>query len=204
MAEYFYARVSSREQNLARQMAIAEEGDYDEVFCDKQSGKDFERPEWERLIKRLKTGDCLTVVSLDRIGRNYVETPEQWKLITKDIGADIVVLDMPLLDTRKKGKDLTGTFVADLVLQVLSYVAQTERENAKKRQQAGIEAMPIVDGKRVSSKTGRGFGRQSKCPTNFKKIANAYKQGEISLAMAVKKSGVSRASFYNYLKQCEG
>ena len=129
MATYGYIRVSSREQNEARQRAALGEWGItpEEMVIDRQSGKDFQRPGWRRLMKRLRPGDLLVVQSIDRLGRNYEEILEQWRWITKERRADVLVLDMPLLDTRAKGKDLTGTFIADLVLQILSYVAQTER-----------------------------------------------------------------------------
>ena len=139
--EYGYARVSTREQRLDRQVdALMTRGlDPQNIFVEKQSGKDFGRAEYARLLRRLRAGDTLFVVSIDRLGRDYRKIQEQWRRITREIGADIVVLDMPLLDTRQ-GKDLTGSFVADLVLQILSYVAQMERENIRARQAAGIAA----------------------------------------------------------------
>ena len=133
---YGYARVSSKEQNEQRQMialtafGIAKKN----IYMDKQSGKDFDRPRYKRLVKKLHPGDLLVIQSIDRLGRNYGEILEQWRVITKEKRVDIVVLDMPLLDTRARGQDLTGTFIADLVLQILSYVAQTEREMIRKRQ----------------------------------------------------------------------
>ena len=133
---YGYARVSSTDQNEERQMiALAEAGvPENNIFMDKQSGKSFDRPQYKKLVKKLKSGDLLYVLSIDRLGRNYEEIQNQWRVITKEVGADICVLDMPLLDTRQ-GKDLMGTFIADLVLQILSFVAQSERENIKKRQE---------------------------------------------------------------------
>ena len=139
---YGYVRVSTKEQREDRQMIALEELSIprDRIFMDKLSGKNFERPQYRRLIRKLKKGDVLIVKSIDRLGRNYEEILNQWQKITKEIQADIAVLDMPLLDTRKRGQDLTGTFVADLVLQILSYVAQTERENIRQRQMEGIAA----------------------------------------------------------------
>ena len=138
--EYGYARVSTKEQNEQRQIVALEEFGLDRkrIFMDKQSGKDFERTNYQKLIRRLKEGDILVVKSIDRLGRNYNEILEQWRLITKEKGANMVVLDMPLLDTRQQGRDLTGTFIADLVLQILSYVAQTERENIRQRQKVQL------------------------------------------------------------------
>lgn len=137
-----YIRVSTKDQNEARQLAALAEYQIprSRLFIDKQSGKDFARPAYQRLLKRLKRGDVLFVKSIDRLGRNYNEILEQWRVLTKQIGADVVVIDMPLLDTRARGDDLTGTFIADLVLQILSYVAQTERENIRQRQAEGIAA----------------------------------------------------------------
>lgn len=131
---YGYVRVSSTDQNEERQMvALAESGVSEKnIFMDKQSGKSFDRPQYKKLVKKLKAGDLLYVLSVDRLGRNYEEIQNQWRIITKEIGADICVLDMPLLDTRQ-GKNLMGTFIADLVLQILSFVAQSERENIAKR-----------------------------------------------------------------------
>lgn len=133
--EYGYARVSTKEQNELRQLiALRKFGLTDRaIFVDKQSGKDFDRPNYKKLVKKLKAGDLLYILSIDRLGRNYEEILLQWRIITKEKQVDVVVLDMPLLDTRKSGNDLTGTFVADLVLQILSYVAQTERENIHQR-----------------------------------------------------------------------
>lgn len=145
---YGYVRVSTKDQCEDRQLlALREfpvaEGD---IYMDKLSGKDFNRPQYQKLLRRLKPRDVLVVKSIDRLGRNYDEILEQWRIITKTKHADIVVLDMPLLDTRQRGRDLTGTFVADLVLQILSYVAQTERENIRQRQREGIEAARLRGG----------------------------------------------------------
>lgn len=135
MEIYGYVRVSSTDQNEDRQLiALREQGvDEKNIFIDKQSGKDFERPNYKKLVSKLKAGDLLYIISIDRLGRNYEEIQKQWRVLTKEIGIDICVLDMPMLDTRN-GKDLMGTFIADLVLQILSFVAQSERENIKKRQ----------------------------------------------------------------------
>lgn len=141
MSIYGYVRVSSTDQNEDRQMIALQEAAVPEknIFMDKQSGKDFDRPNYKKLMRKLKAGDLLYVLSIDRLGRNYEEIQKQWRILTKEIGIDICVLDMPLLDTRN-GKDLMGTFIADLVLQILSFVAQNERENIKKRQAEGIAA----------------------------------------------------------------
>lgn len=161
---YGYVRVSTKDQNEDRQRIALAEFPVPEknIFMDKLSGKDFNRPQYRRLMRKLRSGDCLVVKAIDRLGRNYEEILEQWRIITKEKGVDIVVLDMPLLDTRHTGRDLTGTFVADLVLQILSYVAQTERENIKQRQKEGIAAARL---------RGVQFGRPRKpLPENFEQI----------------------------------
>ena len=144
---YGYIRVSTKDQHEDRQMIAMQEFGVSEkhIYMDKLSGKDFDRPQYKRLLRRLKGGDTLVVKSIDRLGRDYSEIQNQWRIITKEKKANIVVLDMPLLDTRQKGRDLTGTFIADLVLQILSYVAQVERENIKQRQAEGKRAL---DGER--------------------------------------------------------
>ena len=141
MTKYGYARVSSFDQNEERQLiALKNKGvDKKNIYIDKQSGKNFERPAYRQMINKLRAGDLLYILSIDRLGRNYEEIQRQWRILTKEIGIDICVIDMPLLDTRQ-GKDLMGTFIADLVLQILSFVAQSERENIKKRQKEGIAA----------------------------------------------------------------
>lgn len=138
---YGYVRVSSVDQNEERQMIAMSDNNVPKgnIYIDKQSGKDFNRPQYKKLVKKLKAGDLLYILSIDRLGRNYEDIQKQWRILTKDIGIDICVIDMPLLDTRN-GKDLMGTFIADLVLQILSFVAQNERENIKKRQAQGIAA----------------------------------------------------------------
>ena len=184
-----YARVSSADQNEDRQMiALAEAGVADEnIFTDKQSGKDFERPQYKEMLKALKRGDLLYILSIDRLGRNYEEILIQWRILTKEIGADVCVIDMPLLDTRA-GRDLMGTFIADLVLQILSFVAQNERENIRKRQAAGISAAKVK---------GIKFGRPEKCvPDDFDKIVKAWQKKRISLSEVLKECNMSRATFY--------
>lgn len=166
---YGYVRVSSTDQNENRQMIALRRVLVPEknIFLDKQSGKDFERPHYKRLVRKLKAGDLLYILSIDRLGRNYEEIQKQWRVLTKEIGVDICVLDMPLLDTRN-GKDLMGTFIADLVLQILSFVAQNERENIKKRQAEGIAA---------AKAKGIKFGRPGKpLPGDFGEIVNAWQQ----------------------------
>ena len=171
---YGYVRVSSTDQNEERQMIALREADVPakNIFMDKQSGKDFDRPNYKKLVKKLKAGDLLYILSIDRLGRNYEEIQKQWRILTKEIGIDICVLDMPLLDTRN-GKDLMGTFIADLVLQVLSFVAQSERENIKKRQAEGIAA---------AKARGVKFGRPEKdVPDDFGKIVHAWDKKSLPL-----------------------
>ena len=157
------------------------------VFRDKQSGKDFERPQYKRMLKALKSGDTLYILSIDRLGRNYGEIQNQWRILTKKIGIDICVLDMPLLDTRQ-GKDLMGTFNADLVLQILSFAAQNERENIKKRQADGIAA---------AKTRGVKFGRPDiSAPYDFADIVNRWEKGTITLKNVLKICGMSRSTFY--------
>ena len=164
MEKYAYIRVSTKEQNIDRQLLALEEYEIPKknIFCDYQSGKDFNRPEYKRLIATLKEGDLVIVKSIDRLGRNYDEILEEWKCITKEIKADIVVLDMDLLDTRNKSGNLTGTLIADLVLQIFAYVAQTEREFIKQRQAEGIRAA-----KMKGKKLGR---RPNPLPDGFEEI----------------------------------
>ena len=192
---YGYVRVSTKEQNTDRQLiALRESGiSLDNIFVDKISGKDFERPKYKRLLKKLRHGDTLSVLSIDRLGRNYDEIIEQWRVITKEKQADIVVLDMPLLDTRQKNKDLTGTFIADLVLQILSYVAQTERENIRKRQAEGIAA---------AREKGVHLGRKKKeLPENFHEVASAWRAKKYDLQEVLELLQVSRSYFYVKVKE---
>ena len=189
MSEYGYVRVSSTDQNEERQMAamVKRERPEKNVFRDKQSGKDFERPQYKRMLKALKSGDTLYILSIDRLGRNYGEIQNQWCILTKKIGIDICVLDMPLLDTRQ-GKDLMGTFIADLVLQILSFAAQNERENIKKRQADGIAA---------AKTRGVKFGRPDiSAPYDFADIVNRWEKGTITLKNVLKICGMSRSTFY--------
>lgn len=191
--EYGYMRVSSKEQNETRQLvALMQFGIAEKhIFFDKQSGKDFQRPSYQKLLKKLKQGDILAIKSIDRLGRNYDEIIEQWRIITKEKKAFIVVLDMPLLDTRQKERDLTGIFIADLVLQILSYVAQTERENIRKRQAEGIA---------IAKSNGKHLGRPPiPKPKNFDMIQSMWKKGEISTAAAAKELGVSRVTYRKWI-----
>lgn len=194
MEIYGYVRVSSTDQNEDRQLiALREQGvDEKNIFIDKQSGKDFERPNYKKLVRKLKAGDLLYIISIDRLGRNYEEIQKQWRVLTKEIGIDICVLDMPMLDTRN-GKDLMGTFIADLVLQILSFVAQSERENIKKRQTEGIAA---------AKAKGVKFGRPEKeVPDDFGKIVRAWEQKKLPFEEVLKKCGMSEATFYRRLRE---
>ena len=190
--EYGYIRVSSKEQNIDRQMAaLLKEGlEKKHIFIDKQSGKDFDRPSYKRLLKKLKKEDVLIIKSIDRLGRNYTEILEQWHVITRVKQADIYVLDFPLLDTRKKDNDLTGTFISDLVLQILSYVAQTEREFIHQRQAEGIAA---------AQQRGVKFGRKPlDLPQNCYDAKDIYETGKISYRQAAELCGMTPSSFYRY------
>lgn len=194
MKQYGYVRVSSTDQNEDRQMiALHEQGIPDKcIFVDKQSGKDFNRPNYKKLVRKLRAGDLLFVLSIDRLGRNYEEIQNQWRILTKEIGIDICVLDMPLLDTRN-GKDLMGTFIADLVLQILSFVAQSERENIRKRQSQGIAA---------AKAKGVKFGRPEKAvPDDFGEIVKAWEQKKLPFEEALRKCNMSEATFYRRLRE---
>ncbi len=194
MKIYGYVRVSSIDQNEDRQMLALKEVGIDEknIYMDKQSGKDFDRPNYKKLIRKLKAGDLLYILSIDRLGRNYEEIQKQWRIFTKDIGIDICVLDMPLLDTRN-GKDLMETFIADLVLQILSFVAQSERENIKKRQAEGIAA---------AKAKGIKFGRPEKeVPDEFGKLVKAWEHKKLPLAEVLKQCDMSEATFYRRLRE---
>lgn len=186
-------RVSTREQNEDRQLIALRQRGAGRIYLDKQSGKDFARPQYQALLKRLRSGDLLIVMSIDRLGRNYQEIQEQWRLLTREIGADVCVLDMPLLDTRN-GRDLMGTFIADLVLQILSFVAQNERENIRSRQKQGIAA---------ARDRGVRFGRPPlEPPENFALLAAAWEEKSLPLEEALRRSGMSRATFYRRLRAC--
>ena len=192
--EYGYARVSTKEQNEQRQIVALEEFGLDrkQIFTDKQSGKDFERTNYRKLVRRLKEGDTLVVKSIDRLGRNYEEILEQWRIITKDKGAAIVVLDMPLLDTRRN-RDLTGTLIADIVLQLLRYVAQTEREFIRQRQAEGIA---------VAKAQGVRFGRPPLAqPKEFPAVHQAWLKKEISAREAARRLSVTHKTFLRWAQQ---
>ena len=194
MAVYGYARVSSKTQNEDRQIIALREAQVPKrnIFIDKQSGKDFDRPMYKSLLCKLKADDVIYIQSIDRLGRNYEEIMQQWKLITKEMGADIVVIEMPLLDTRR-GKDLMGTFLADIVLALLSYVAENERTNIKKRQAEGIAA---------AKAKGVRFGRRPlPLPDNFANVCDLWKRKEISLTEAAGQCGMPKSTFYDKAKK---
>ena len=194
MKVYGYIRVSSTDQNEDRQrIALDAKGvSVQNIFMDKQSGKDFERPQYKRLIKRLRAGDLLYILSIDRLGRNYREIQEQWRIITKERGTDVCVIDMPLLDTRT-AKDLMGTFIADLVLQILSFVAENERANIKKRQEQGIAA---------AKARGVRFGRPEKpVPDDFVQIVRKWERDELDIEDVLKVCDMSGATFYRRLRE---
>lgn len=194
--DYGYIRVSTKEQNTDRQMVALQACGIppNRIYIDKQSGKDFDRPQYRRLLRRLKPNDALIVKSTDRLGRNYNEILEQWRLITKEKHADIVVLDMPLLDTRAH-KDLTGTLIADIFLQFLSYVAQTEREFIRQRQAEGIAA---------AKARGVRFGRPClPVAEGFAEVYSMWQAGEISIRAASKRLGVSHQTFERWARIME-
>lgn len=194
MEEYGYIRVSSVDQNELRQLLKMEKLGIkkENLFIDKQSGKDFNRPNYTALVKKLKNGDLLYVHSIDRLGRNYKDIQEQWLILTKTMEVDVVVIDMPLLDTRIY-KDLMGTFIADLVLQVLSFVAENERDNIKKRQEEGIKAAKL---------NGVKFGRPIKpVPDNFSQLVKKWEEKAISTKEITKICNMSVATFYRNLKK---
>lgn len=201
--KYAYWRVSTTEQNEARQLrAFAECGEkIDRIFGDKLSGKNVERPQYQAMIDMLQPGDLVIIKSLDRLSRKYDDIASEWERIVKSKGADILILDMSdLLDTRKN-KDLMGTVITDIVVKLLSYVAETERNNIKERQAEGISAMPVVDGRKVSARTGRGFGRVAKHPANFKEVYAKQQRGEISLKEGLSLVGVGRTRWYELAKE---
>lgn len=192
---YGYARVSSREQNLDRQLAALEAFGVERVnvYADKASGKDFERPAWRELSELLAEGDVLVVKSIDRFGRNYEEIIEEWRRITKRCGAAVVVLDMPLLDTRRERGDITGVLIADIVLQLLSYVAQVERESIRQRQAEGIAA---------AKARGVKFGRPRKVrPQSYVSVRESYLAGCLTRAQAASQMGISISTFDKWLKE---
>ena len=195
MNTYAYARVSARDQNLQRQIAAFSEYGIEKnrIFSDKKRGKDIERTEYKRLIKKLKSGDLLVIKSIDRLGRNYSDIIAEWSHITDSIGADILVLDMPLLDTRTKAETLVGKFISDIVLQVLSFVAENERENIKQRQAEGI---------RAAKRNGIRFGRPQKAYSpEFLSVVNDYLKKRICTKDALSVLGISRENFYYHVRK---
>ena len=192
---YGYIRVSTREQNEDRQLIAMREFGVDDsnIFLDKQSGKNFDRPAYSSLLKKIEPGDTLIIKSIDRLGRHYNDILEQWRIITKERLVAIVVLDMPLLDTRQKERDLTGTFIADLVLQILSYVAQTEREFIRQRQAEGILA---------AQARGVRFGRPpTKRPDLFEELRTAWIYKEISAREAARRLNITHSTFLSWVNK---
>lgn len=192
---YGYARVSTINQHLDRQIdELHKVGLFDsQIFIDKESGKNFNRTNYKKLLKKLKSGDVLYVKSIDRLGRNYNMILDEWRILTKEKDIDIVVIDMPLLDTRIEGKNLVGKFIADVVLQVLSFVAENERETMKQRQAEGIRMAKL---RRVK------FGRPSTpTPKNFDEIVNLFLNKEVTSKQAIEMSGLSRGTFYRKLNK---
>ena len=194
---YGYVRVSSADQNEDRQMIEMQRVGVptENIFIDKQSGKDFERPSYKRMVRRLREGDLLYILSIDRLGRNYEEIQDQWRILTKEKRIDIIVLDMPLLDTRQ-GKDLMGTFIADLVLQILCFVAQSERERIRERQRQGIAA---------AKARGVKFGRPRKpVPEEFEELVRKWEKKEVKLDEVLKICGFSEATFTRRVREKTG
>lgn len=195
MQQYGYIRVSTRDQNPERQL-LAMQGrgiSPQRIYMDKMSGKDFQRTEYKKLVRKLRQGDLLVVKSIDRLGRNYGEILEQWRKITREIGADIEVLDMPLLNTATGHDDLTGVFISDLVLQILAYVAETERSFIRSRQSEGIAA---------AQARGVQFGRRKReMPEDFQQYYRLWSLGEISVRQAAEKLGISSSTFYRRCKE---
>ena len=192
---YGYARVSSKSQNQGRQIEALMNANVEaeHIFVDKKSGKDFEREEYQKLRAQLKKGDVLTVKSIDRLGRNYNEIIQEWKFITKEIQGHIKVIDMPLLDTTVSGRDLTGTFISDIVLQILSYVAEQERANIRQRQMEGIA---------LAKAQGRRLGRpRTELPAKFDEVYKKWKNKDVSLEKALKLLGLKRTTFYNFARE---
>ena len=193
---YGYVRVSTKQQNIDRQMQEMLAFGVNKTYIDKESGKDFDRTNYRKMLKRLKSDDLLVVKSIDRLGRNYQMILQEWATITKTIGADILVLDMPLLDTRSRDNDLVGTLIADIVLQVLSFVAENERTNIRQRQAEGI---------RIAKEKGVKFGRpRATTPTNTCQVINEYLLHELSAEEAYRAIGVSRGTFFKLVKEQKG
>ena len=197
-----YVRVSSTDQNEERQLEDLRNAGVDErnIYVDKKSGKDFERENYKAMLGRLREGDLVVISSLDRLGRNYVEIHEQWSYITQTIKAEIKILDMPLLDTSTAPDNLEKRFIADLVLQILCYTAEKERDYTRKRQRQGIDVMPIVDGKRVSLKTGRPTGRpRAVKPDKWNEIYARWAKKEITAVKAMELLNLKPNTFYKFV-----
>ena len=197
MLTYGYCRVSAADQNEDRQLVLMNELKVPtaHIYVDKVSGKDFNRPQFKLLAGILQQGDLLYITSIDRLGRNYEEIQNQWRVLTKEVGVDIAVMDMPLLDTRN-GRDLMGTFIADVVLQVLSFAAQNERDNIRQRQAEGIAA---------AKARGIRFGRPiKKTPENFTEAVKLWECGQITFNDALALTGLKQATFYNRLRDIRG
>lgn len=194
---YGYVRVSSKDQNEERQIVAMEQAGVPEqnIYTDKQSGKSFDRPEYLKMKEKLKEGDLLYILSIDRLGRNYEEIQNQWRVLTKEIGVDICVIEMPLLDTRT-GKDLMGTFIADLVLQILSFVADSERTSIRKRQEQGIAA---------AKARGVRFGRPEKTlPDDFDRLIKEWEREKISMDTVLQQCKISESTFYRRVREYRG
>lgn len=192
---YAYGRVSTAEQKLDRQIEdfLSFGVEKENIYCDKKSGKDFEREVYKELLSKLRKGDLLVIKSIDRLGRNYVAIIDEWKRITRDIGADIVVLDMPLLDTRSTENNLIGKLISDIVLQILSFVAENERENIKRRQAEGIK---------LAKQRGKKFGRPSRpLPPKFHAVANEFYDKKITLSEALDVLDMKKTTFYRYIEE---
>ncbi len=193
--EYGYVRVSTKEQNEDRQTITLREFGVSKIYLDKQSGRDFDRPNYKRLMRKLKYGDTIVIKSIDRLGRNYDEILEQWRIITKEKNCAVVVLDMPLLDTRQS-RDLTGTLIADIVLQLLSYVAQTEREFIRQRQAEGIAA---------AKAKGVKFGRTPmERPAEYENMKAQFLGHQLSARAAAKQLGITHSTFLRWIKEENG
>ena len=199
-----YVRVSSKEQNEARQInALKELGISDrDIYIDTISGKSFDRPQYKRLLDVVRKGDIITVLDIDRLGRNYTEVKEQWRIITQELGVNIRVINMPLLDTTADPNNLDSKFIADLVLQILSYVAEKERNNIKQRQRQGIDAMPLVNGKRVSTKTGFPVGRpRAERPEQWSEVYSDWKDKKITAVNAMQILALKPNTFYKFIQE---
>lgn len=199
-----YGRVSSQDQNEERQInALLKAGvDERDIFIDKKSGKDFDREQYKAMVSRLREGDLVIILSLDRLGRNYTEIQKEWQYITQEIKADIKILDMPLLDTSTSTDNLDRRFIADLVLQILSYTAEKERENIRKRQREGIALMKEVDGQKISLRTGRPTGRpRAVKPDNWNEVYTRWVNKELTAVKAMEILGLKPNTFYKFVNE---